>query len=331
MGSPLHFATTAIAAIAAALLCAGCSFDAKYRHQSLKAAATEVRLEYRARPGDRIQVSFMRSLRDSFPQDYRLQQGDEVQVTVQDREDLSRISAVAPDGKIYFPYLEPLPASGKTLAELQGSAEEKYAPMVRSARVTLVPVRFAGKIDAVLQGLASPGRNGPEYATTVALDGNAVFPQIGFLKAAGLSLQQLNAALGEAYRAMLPGVEVTVNLAPGSSRLLTLLGEVRHPGSFPLEGSVSLATALGLAEGWLPSAHLENIILVQRRDGQLTISKYDLRNDLMVASDIQLIGGDVVFVPRNAITDLNVFVDQYLRRNLPFSVGVSVQSQYLQY
>ena len=309
---------------------AGCSFDAKQRHQTMRIASTEVRLEYRAQPGDRIQVSFMRSLRDSFPQDYRLQMGDEVQVNVQDREDLGRLAAVAPDGKIYFPYLEPLPASGKTLTELQRIAEEKYLPMVRSARVTLVPVRFAGKIDAVLQGLTGPGRNAPEYTTNISLDGNAVFPQIGFLRSQGLSLQQLNAALREAYRPILPGVEITANLTPGSSRLLTLLGELRRPGSFPIEGSVSLATALGLAEGWMPSAHLQDIVLVQKRDGQIAISKFDLGKDLMVASQIQLVGGDVVFVPRSAITDLNVFVDQYLRRNLPFSVGVSVQPAFLQ-
>lgn len=330
-GRPLRLSLSACfsACLSACLIAAaGCSFDAKYRHQTLRAASTEVRLEYRAHPGDRIQVSFMRSLSDSFPQDYRLQMGDEVQVNVQDREDLGRLAAVAPDGKIYFPYLEPLPASGKTLKELQSIAEEKYLPMAKSARVTLVPVRFAGKIDAVLQGLTGPGR-GPEYATHIALDGNAVFPQIGFLKTAGLSLQQLNAALREAYRPILPGVEITANLSPGSSRLITLLGELRRPGSFPIEGSVSLAAALGLSEGWLPSAHLEDIILVQKRDGQIAISKFDLGKDLMAASQIQLVGGDVVFVPRSAITDLNVFVDQYLRRNLPFSVGVSVQPAFL--
>lgn len=310
--------------LAAALVAGGCSFDAKYRSKSLQAPATEVKLEYRIQPGDRINVNYMRDLRDSVLQTYRLQQGDEVQVSVQDRDDLGRISTVAPDGKVYLAYLEPIQAEGKTLKELSQAAEEKYQPLVRSARVTLVPVRFAGKIEAMVHGLTPPGRTGSSYEAVVGLDGQAVFPQLGFLKVEGKTPQELNALLREGYLAILPGAEITANVVGGSSRLLTLLGELRKPGSFELNGPVSLTTALGLAEGWLPSAHLEDIILVQKREGRVTISKYDLKQDLMVATQLQLTGGDLVFVPRSAISDLNVFVDQYLRRNLPFAVGLSV-------
>ena len=97
-----------------------------------------------------------------------------------------------------------------------------------------------------------------------------------------------------------------------------------------VDGPVSLTQALGLAEGWLPSAHLDDIILVQKRAGKVTISKYDLDKDLMVATQLQLIGGDLVFVPRSAISDLNLFVDQYLRRNLPVAVGLSIPIPLLQ-
>ncbi len=310
---------------------AGCSFDAKYRGMSLRAPAQDVRLEYRCQPGDRVTLAFMRGLRDTLPGDYRLQAGDELQLSVQDREDLGRVSTVAPDGKIYFPYLEPLAAQGKTVKELEELAEKKYQPMVRNARVTVVPVRFAGKLDAVQQALSGPGKAGSDYATSIGVDGKALFPQVGYVAAAGLTPQDLNDTLREAYRKVLPGVEITANISPGSSRFVTLLGELRKPGSFPVDGTVSLTAALGLAEGWLPSAHLGDIILVQRREKQVVISKLDLGTDLLTATQLQLIGGDLVFVPRNAITDLNVFVDQYLRKNMPFNVGVSVQSQYLQF
>ncbi|HKP94545.1 MAG TPA: polysaccharide biosynthesis/export family protein [Fibrobacteria bacterium] len=311
--------------IAVAMCLGGCaSFDAKYRHESLRAPATEVKLEYRAQPGDKINVNFMRDLRDSLLQTYRLQQGDEVQVTVQDREDLSRISKIAPDGKIYFAYLEPIPAEGLTLEELRKVAEGKYQPVAQSARVTLVPIRFAGKIEAMQDGLSSSLRPGSIYETVVGVDGKAVFPQLGFLQVVGKTPQELNVLLQAKYREILPGSEITTNLIGGTSRLLTVLGEMRHPGSFDVNGTVSLTTALGLAEGWLPSAHLEDIILVQKRGGQVTISKYDLHKDLMVATQLQLTGGDFVFVPRSAITDLNVFIDQYIRRNLPFAVGLSI-------
>ncbi len=301
-----------------------CSFDAKYRWASLQAPATEVKLDYHVQSGDKVILTFMRNLRDTVFENYQLQQGDEIQVTVQDREDLTRTSTVAPDGNIYFAFLDPIPAAGKTLKELRTAAEKSYQPMVRSARVTLVPTRFAGKIDALIQGLSGSGKPGTNYETTVGVDGNAVFPQLGFLEVVGKTPKELNHQLQEVYRSIIPGIEVTANLVGGTSRLITLLGELRRPGSFDVSGPISLTAALGLSEGWLPSAHLEDIILVQKRDGKVTISKYNLQKDLMVATQLQLTGGDLVFVPRSAISDLNIFVDQYLRRNLPVAIGLSI-------
>jgi protein involved in polysaccharide export with SLBB domain len=318
----------------AVLLClslSGCSFDAKYRSMSLRAPASDVKLEYFCRPGDRISLTFMQGLGDGEVADYRLQPGDEVQLNVQDRDDLNRTTSVAPDGKIYFPYLDPIPASGKTLKEVERLAEDKYQPMVSNARVTVVPIHYAGKMESILQSLAGTSRQGPEYSTSIGLDGKALFPDIGYMKASGLTPRQLNDSLRLAYQNLLPGVEVTANISLGSSRYVTLLGELRKPGSFPVEGSVSLTAALGLAEGWLPSARVEDIVLVQFREAHVLISKVDLAKDLLTATQLQLVGGDLVFIPRSAITDLNIFVDQYLRRNLPFSVGVSVPAQFLEF
>lgn len=323
-------ASLLLAAAGSLLVLAGCGFDAKYRWKGLEAPAVSVRLDYHAQPGDRLSLTFMRDLRDSALDAYKLQVGDQVEVFVQDREDLSRTSTVAPDGKIYFAYLEPLAAAGKTLKELRQLTEEKYQPTVRSARVTLVPVHFAGTLDAILQGLSNPNRPASGYETVIGLDGAALFPQLGFLPVAGKTPRELNDLIQDRYRKVLPGILVTSNLQGGVSRLLTILGEVRRPGSVPVEGTVSLTQALGLAEGWLPSAHLDDIILVQKRAGKVAITKYDLQKDLMVATQLQLVGGDLVFVPRSAIGDLNVFVDQYLRRNLPVAVGLSIPVPFLQ-
>lgn len=306
------------------LLCA-CSFDASQRWRSAPRPSLSVKMEYRARPGDKVTVTFLRRLRDtSAAAAYRLQRGDEVRLSVQDREDLAGVSAVAPDGNLYLPYLEPLPAEGRTLADLRQAVEEKYQPMVKSARVTLVPVRFAAQVEALLQGLSAPGRPGSAYQASISLDGSAAFPHLGRLPMAGNTSREAAALLQARYLEALPGVEVVAELESGASRLLTVLGEMRRPGAFPVEGPVSLTTALGLAEGWLPSARLRDIVLVQRSGDEVVIGKYDLQDDLLTAAQLQVAGGDLVFVPRTAITDLNLFVDQYLRRNLPVPVGLTV-------
>jgi len=331
--SVLKFGFTWIHILASVSFFSACSFDAKYRSTSLQAPSTEVKLEYRSQPGDKIILNFMHAmhpmqethdLSDSLEENYHLQIGDEVLLNVQDRDDLNRQVTVAPDGNIYFPSIDPIPALGKTLKALSHLAEEKYQPLVRSARVILIPMRFSGNIESMMKGLASPGRAGSSYETTIGVDGKAVFPQLGFLEVSGKTPEELNMFLQKKYREIMEGLEVTSNLTGGTSKLITLLGEVRKPGSFDVSGPISLTAALGLAEGWLPSAQLTDIILVQKRNGKVSISKYDLEMDLMVATQLQLIGGDLVFVPRSSISDLNIFVDQYLRRNLPVAVGLSI-------
>jgi polysaccharide biosynthesis/export protein len=305
------------------VLCA-CSFDASQRWRSAPKPAVEVTLEYRAKPGDRVQLTFVRDLSDTLTTEYKLQRGDEMRLTVQDREDLSCVSSIAPDGRLYLPYLEGLQAEGLSLEDLRKSAEEKYQPMVKSARVTLIPIRFSAQVDAMLQGLTAPGRPGSVYEATISMDGKAVFPHLGYVQLVGLTPQEISRVIKDGYRARLPGVETLVGISGGASKFLTVLGEMRKPGSFPVEGTVSLTTALGLAEGWLPSSHLSDIVVIRRIQNKLVISKQDLNADLLSASEIQIGGGDLVFVPRSAITDINVFVDQYLRKNVPIPVGVSI-------
>lgn len=306
------------------ILLGACSFDASQRWRSAPKPVLEVTLDYRAKPGDRIRVNFMRRLFDSSVHEYSLQYGDELRLSVQDREDLSCVSAVAPDGNLYLPYLDPLPAKGRTLAEIRRSAGELYQPIAKSARISIVPVRFAAQVDALLKDLSTPGRPGSTFDAPIGLDGKAAFPYLENLPVAGASPREISNLLRGRYATILPGIEVFVGLEGGASRLLTVLGEMRRPGAFPVDGSVSLTTALGLGEGWLASARLEDIVLIRRIDGKVIISKHDLQKDLVMATQLQLAGGDLVFVPRTAITDLNVFVDQYLRRNLPVPVGLSL-------
>jgi protein involved in polysaccharide export with SLBB domain len=116
----------------------------------------------------------------------------------------------------------------------------------------------------------------------------------------------------------------TVRLAATKGNVVTVLGEVARPGAFDTTGNLSLIAALGMAGGWTPSAHMESVILVQQRKGLLYVNKFDLRDEFVAATQIQLASGDLVFVPRSPVADDNVFVDQYLRRNLPLGIGVGI-------
>jgi protein involved in polysaccharide export with SLBB domain len=103
---------------------------------------------------------------------------------------------------------------------------------------------------------------------------------------------------------------------------ITVLGEVNKPGAFPISGRVTLSTALGLSGGWQKTAYLSTIIVIQRSGSKVIARSLDFNRDLITVSQLALSAGDVVFVPSNAITNLDTWVDEYIRKLIPIGVGI---------
>ena len=313
--------------VAGAAALSGCmSIDAKARSASLDASEIQpAASEYRLKPGDRLGLVFMPNVSKDMKSEYRLDIGDEIHVKVHEREDLSGAHKVAPDGWIQFPLLGPIQVKEMTLRELSLTLTQKYKSLVAFPQVAVGLNQFNSKATSFMTSLASQSNvQGSAYETSIGLDGIAFFPQIGAVELKGKTLRGANEILRGLYDAILPTIDVTTRLNGARENVVTVLGEVKHPGSFEVSGSISLIAALGLAEGWISSAHLETLLVVQQREGELYVNKYNMEKDLVVATQIQLTAGDMVFVPRSAISDINVFVDQFLRRNIPINIGVGI-------
>jgi polysaccharide export outer membrane protein len=119
--------------------------------------------------------------------------------------------------------------------------------------------------------------------------GIVTLPLLGEREVTGLAAPELRDRLLADYREYLqnPSVEVTV------LRRLTILGGVNEPGLYPVDASVSVAEALGLAGGISPIGNGGDIRLI--RDGR--VIRQDLDEATVVAStDIrsgdQLVGGE---------------------------------------
>jgi polysaccharide export outer membrane protein len=90
---------------------------------------------------------------------------------------------------------------------------------------------------------------------TVEQDGTFTFPQIGRVKAGGLTLrdleQELKTKLADGY---LRNPQVAVAIENYRSQRILILGEVRSPGEYQLNGDVTLLAALARAGSTTPSA-----------------------------------------------------------------------------
>lgn len=169
----------------------------------------------------------------------------------------------------------------------------------------------------------------PELNTTATVrsDGRLALPLIGELRVEGQTLAALSAAVERLMSAQVRRPQVVINVQGSSSQRVFVGGEVARPGMQPLLGPLSLVQAVMVAEGLKDSAQPRHVILMRRGpQGERQVRVVDLEAALSgrdASQDVSLQPYDVVMVPRSGISDLNLWVDQYIRRVLPFSLGFS--------
>lgn len=170
----------------------------------------------------------------------------------------------------------------------------------------------------------------PELNTVASVrpDGRVTLPLIGDLQVDGLTTQEVGAKVEAALAGRVKRPQVVINLQGGAgSQRVFVGGEVGHPGAQPLLGPLTVLQAVMAAEGLKDTAQA-GTVMVMRGNGQAepTMLKVDLAG-LMSGKegvrDVLLAPRDVVIVPRSGIANLNVWIDQYLRRNLPINFGVN--------
>lgn len=162
----------------------------------------------------------------------------------------------------------------------------------------------------------------PELSRTATIgpDGRLALPLIGAVRAADLTAEELHDVLVSAYAAHLRMPELTITPRSYGSRQVFVGGEVARPGIYDMPANMDAFQAVALAGGFLPSAHRNDVLVLSRSTGATTVTEIDLsmravRNGLPGAQALQRY--DVVYVPRSRISQLNLFMEQYVRDALP--------------
>jgi protein involved in polysaccharide export with SLBB domain len=162
----------------------------------------------------------------------------------------------------------------------------------------------------------------PELSRTATIgpDGRLAMPLIGAVRAADLTADELHDVLVAAYAAHLRMPELTVTARTYGSRQVFVGGEVARPGIYEMPANIDAFQAVALAGGFLPSAHRRDVLVLSRASGETEVTEVDLsmramRNGFPGAQPLQRY--DVVYVPRSRISQVNVFMQQYVRDALP--------------
>ncbi len=157
-------------------------------------------------------------------------------------------------------------------------------------------------------------------SATIGPDGRLALPLIGAVRAADLTAEELHDILVSAYSVHLRMPELTVTPRSYASRQVFVGGEVARPGIYEMPANIDAFQAVALAGGFLPSAHRSDVLVLSRASGATSVTEIDLsmravRNGLPNAQALQRY--DVVYVPRSRISQVNLFMQQYVRDALP--------------
>ena len=87
-------------------------------------------------------------------------------------------------------------------------------------------------------------------------EGTIWLPAIGTVPAQGLTLEELKTEMDLRYAATISGIEITPVLAERAPRFCYVLGEVRIPGRYVLEGPTTVMQAIAMAGSWNVGANL---------------------------------------------------------------------------
>lgn len=132
----------------------------------------------------------------------------------------------------------------------------------------------------------------------VDASGRISFPLAGVVDVSGMSPGELEVELARRLAAAyVRDPQVTVNLKETLSRVVTVEGEVKKPGLYPVVGKMTLLRAVATAEGTSEFAKLDDIVVFRTVEGQRYAALYNLRAIRQGAYlDPNIYAGDVVIV-----------------------------------
>lgn len=164
----------------------------------------------------------------------------------------------------------------------------------------------------------------PELSDRVMIgpDGRFAMPLIGRVQAEGKTTDQLATELKQRFGKELRDPDVAVVGREYVSQRVLIGGEVRNPGIQALPGRVGVLEGVMLAGGFRETAELTQVALIRRTpDNKPMLKIVDLKAILTGQSDAQdvpMMPFDVVYVPRSSIAELDLWVEQYITKVLPF-------------
>ena len=159
---------------------------------------------------------------------------------------------------------------------------------------------------------------------TVQPDGRVNLPLLAPVMVADRSILQAERVIGAAYASQLlrPQVNLTVKAAPLK---VFVGGEVDKPGVYDMPGDINALQAVIMAGGFKTSGKRGEVVIIRRGpDGRAMMRTVNLDKGVSDPGRTDLVPlrrFDVVYVPRTAVSEAGLFVQQYFKDLSPVQYG----------
>lgn len=161
----------------------------------------------------------------------------------------------------------------------------------------------------------------------VDASGRISFPLVGIVNVNGKTPGEVETELARKLSAAyVRDPQVTVNLREAISRVITVEGEVKKPGLYPVIGRLTLLGAIAKAEGTSEFSRLDDIVVFRTVQGQRYAALYNLKairhgaypDPEVYASDVVMVGEsrgrrlfkDILAVTPALLTPIVIAVDR---------------------
>lgn len=248
--------------------------------------------------------------------EYVIGAADVLFISVLGHKDLDTVASVTPGGKISFPLVGDVQAAGLTAEELADRLMRALSEKIKSPVVSVSLREINSYRVYVLGGVARPGVLSSKSEITLL---QALALAGGVTPGADLTLGYVargNKRLDADFRKLVMQGDLSQNIilkpedvvvVPTSPKnAVFVMGEVRNPGTVPLEqeGGYTILQVLARAGGFSQFAKPSRTVIIREEGSGKQIIPVDVEKIMdnpQGAKDVVLKPGDVVFVPQGGL------------------------------
>ena len=258
---------------------------------------------------------------------YLMNSGDMIEIRVYDHPDIGVKTLVGPDGMVGLAFMGQVKLGGLTIAEGTECIRKGLAPYVKNPVVSIAITDVKSETATITGSCQHPGVYGISNSTRLAdfyamagssaarlfngVDVDAADLDHSILVRDGEILPiDFHKAIdrGDPLHNVRIRKDDYIFIAQRMEASIIICGEVNHPHKRLYEQGVGLIETLTVA-GWMKETHWKHVIIIRNSLSNPKFYKVDVDGILAgKCRNVELKAGDIVYVPKDNISEYNVFV-----------------------